>query len=33
MRAPVAVGSTHMFSCGIIASEKRISLPVARSCT
>ncbi len=33
MRAPCAVGSTHMFSWGIIASEKRISLPVPRSCT
>ena len=30
MRAPSFVGSTHMFSCGIIASEKRISLPVLR---
>src|SRR5258708_33071716 len=33
MRAPCGVGSVHMFSCGIMASEKRISLPVARSWT
>ena len=33
IRAPSLVGRTHMFSCGTIASEKRISLPVLRSCT
>jgi len=33
MRAPAAVGSTHMFSCGIIASEKRMRLQFERSWT
>src|SRR5262249_59032808 len=33
MRAPSAVGSTHMFSCGIIASENRIRLQFERSWT
>ena len=33
MRAPSGVGSTHMFSCGIIVWEKRISEQSLRSCT
>src|SRR5215475_6995768 len=33
MRAPSAVGSTHIFSCGIIASENRIRLQFERSWT
>ena len=33
IRAPSGVGSVHMFSCGIIASEKRISSQLERSCT
>ena len=33
MRAPLAVGRTHMFSCGIIVSEKRMRLQFERSWT
>src|SRR5919108_2634934 len=33
IRSPSGVGNTHMFSCGIIAWENRISLQLERSCT